>query len=226
MPPWDLPGDFTRMVFMKRSKDGHQANASYLFFEDKPDGELLNMHAEKGMNISVENDKNVFIDSNRTTIIKKKQQDKIVGSVTLNYEDAWNTTVTNGVNNFFNGGDNAYIQKGIKLEVSSGSEETKINGGSEKEINDDEDYSVVGNKTHHVTDKVNEIIDSGLEQKVNNGVLVYINSGYQEQNVNGGTIIIKSPMNITLQNETNVDIQATKSSYTIVGHKEAVTGNR
>ncbi|PZD57497.1 type VI secretion system tip protein VgrG, partial [Pantoea ananatis] len=225
MPPWDLPGDATRMGFMTRSKDGHQANASYLFFEDKPGGELLNMHAEKDMNISVENDKNVFVDGNRTTIIKKKQQDNVVGSVTLTYEDTWNTTVTNGVNNVFNGGEDTYIQKGRKLEVSSGGEEIKINGGSKKEINGDEDYRVVGNKTHHVTGKVDETIDSGLEQTINNGVLVNINSGSWEQHVNNGTILIKSPMNITLQSETNVDIQAPKSSYTIAGHKEAITGN-
>jgi len=61
--------------------------------EDKPGGELLDMHAEKDMNISIENDKNVFIDGNRTTIIKKKQQDNVVGSVTLSYKYTWNATV-------------------------------------------------------------------------------------------------------------------------------------
>ncbi|WP_244181322.1 type VI secretion system Vgr family protein, partial [Pantoea allii] len=225
MPPWELPGDATRMGFMTRSKDGHQANASYLFFEDKPGGELLNMHAEKDMNISVENDKTVNIDGNRTTIIKKKQQDNVTGSVTLNYEDVWNTTVTNAVSNFFNGGENTYIQKGRKLEVSSGGEDIKINGGSQKEINGNEDYKVIGNKTHHVTGAVDETIDSGLKQTINNGVLINVDSGNWEQHVNGGTILIKSPMNITLNSDTQVDIQAPKSSYTIAGHKEAITGN-
>ncbi|MGG6175234.1 type VI secretion system Vgr family protein [Pantoea allii] len=225
MPPWELPGDATRMGFMTRSKDGHQANASYLFFEDKPGGELLNMHAEKDMNISVENDKTVNIDGNRTTIIKKKQQDNVTGSVTLNYEDVWNTTVTNAVSNFFNGGENTYIQKGRKLEVSSGGEDIKINGGSQKEINGNEDYKVIGNKTHHVTGAVDETIDSGLKQTINNGVLINVDSGNWEQHVNGGTILIKSPMNITLHSDTQVDIQAPKSSYTIAGHKEAITGN-
>jgi len=225
MPPWELPGDATRMGFMTRSKDGHQANASYLFFEDKPGGELLNMHAEKDMNISVENDKTVNIDGNRTTIIKKKQQDNVTGSVTLNYEDVWNTTVTNAVSNFFNGGENTYIQKGRKLEVSSGGEDIKINGGSQKEINGNEDCKVIGNNTHHVTGAVNETIDSGLKQTINNGVLINVDSGNWEQHVNGGTILIKSPMNITLHSDTQVDIQAPKSSYTIAGHKEAITGN-
>jgi type VI secretion system secreted protein VgrG len=33
MPPWDLPGDATRMGFMTRSKDGSVDNASFLFLK-------------------------------------------------------------------------------------------------------------------------------------------------------------------------------------------------
>ncbi|WP_406566122.1 type VI secretion system Vgr family protein [Klebsiella aerogenes] len=47
MPPWDLPGDATRMGFMTRSKDGNQDNASYLFFEDKLGEESVDLHSEK-----------------------------------------------------------------------------------------------------------------------------------------------------------------------------------
>ncbi|HDT3684044.1 type VI secretion system tip protein TssI/VgrG [Klebsiella aerogenes] len=54
MPPWDLPGDATRMGFMTRSKDGNQDNASYLFFEDKLGEESVDLHSEKNMNVSVE----------------------------------------------------------------------------------------------------------------------------------------------------------------------------
>ena len=54
MPPWDLPGDATRMGFMTRSKDGTQDNASYLFFEDKLGEESVDLHSEKNMNVSVE----------------------------------------------------------------------------------------------------------------------------------------------------------------------------
>lgn len=54
MPPWDLPGDATRMGFMTRSKDGNRDNASYLFFEDKLGEESVDLHSEKNMNVSVE----------------------------------------------------------------------------------------------------------------------------------------------------------------------------
>ncbi|EPN2402460.1 type VI secretion system Vgr family protein [Klebsiella aerogenes] len=54
MPPWDLPGDATRMGFITRSKDGNQDNASYLFFEDKLGEESVDLHSEKNMNVSVE----------------------------------------------------------------------------------------------------------------------------------------------------------------------------
>ncbi|EOI3578861.1 type VI secretion system Vgr family protein [Cronobacter turicensis] len=54
MPPWELPGDATRMGFMTRSKDGHRDNASYLFFEDKMGDESVDLHSERDMNVSVE----------------------------------------------------------------------------------------------------------------------------------------------------------------------------
>lgn len=54
MPPWDLPGDSTRMGFMTRSKDGNKDNASYLFFEDKLGNESVDLHSERDMNVSVE----------------------------------------------------------------------------------------------------------------------------------------------------------------------------
>ena len=54
MPPWELPGDSTRMGFMTRSKDGNKDNASYLFFEDKLGNESVDLHSERDMNVSVE----------------------------------------------------------------------------------------------------------------------------------------------------------------------------
>lgn len=64
MPPWDLPANATRMGIMSRSKDGNIANANSLFMEDSPGAESFAMHAEKDMDISVENDLNVLVDGN------------------------------------------------------------------------------------------------------------------------------------------------------------------
>ncbi|MFD1200032.1 type VI secretion system Vgr family protein [Brucella gallinifaecis] len=79
MPPWDLPGDATKMGFMSRSKDGGADNASFLFMEDAPGRESFDMHAERDMNISVEKNKDVKIDGNHTTHIGGTEDRQITG---------------------------------------------------------------------------------------------------------------------------------------------------
>lgn len=64
LPPWELPAHATRMGFMSRSKDGGIQNASYLFLEDAPGGELFALHAERDMRLSVEHDYQGDIDGN------------------------------------------------------------------------------------------------------------------------------------------------------------------
>ncbi|MDU7201155.1 MAG: type VI secretion system tip protein TssI/VgrG, partial [Enterobacteriaceae bacterium] len=144
MPPWDLPGDATRMGFMTRSKDGSVDNASFLFFEDSPGNESVQMHSEKDMMVSVENDQTVNIDGNRTTTIKKTQTDTVTGAVSLTYQDIWNTTVTNAVTSTFNGGETTTIQKGRKLDITSGGDAVTVKGGRTTEITGDELQHVTG----------------------------------------------------------------------------------
>lgn len=225
MPPWELPGDATRMGFMTRSKDGSMDNASFLFFEDSPGNESVQMHSEKDMMVSVENDKTVNVDGHRKTTIKKTQTDTVTGAVTLTYKDTWNTTVTNAVTNTFNGGEKTTIQKGRVLDITSGGDDVKVNGGRKTEI--------TGTELHHVTGKLTENYDSGLEtviksgqvETITGGVVINVNSGNWEQHVNAGTVLITSPQDITLKSTTNINLTAPKSSYTIAGHKEAITGN-
>jgi type VI secretion system secreted protein VgrG len=54
-------------------------------------------------------------------------------------------------------------------------------------------------------------------------VIINVNSGNWEQNVNSGTITITSPHDITLKSATNINLDAPKSSYTIAGFKETLT---
>ncbi|QNQ20624.1 hypothetical protein HF650_13075 [Kosakonia sp. SMBL-WEM22] len=60
---------------MTRSKDGNKDNASYLFFEDCPGSEAVELHSGKDIKVSVENNKTVNVDGNRTTTILKEQKD-------------------------------------------------------------------------------------------------------------------------------------------------------
>ena len=214
MPPWDLPGDATRMGFMTRSKDGHQANASYLFFEDKPGSELLNMHAEKDMNISVENDKTVSIDGCRTTKIGKDQIDEITGDSTFHYKQKRTTTVDDAETKIFNNGEKTTIENGRVLKISNGDE-----------------VSIVGNKNSHINGNENREITGNLSEKVNGDVSVDINGSWN-QNVMTGTVNIFSPNEISIKSSTKVSIEAPSSwvktavhSFSMTGFNESVTGN-
>ncbi len=49
-------------------------------------GETVDLHSERNMNISVENDKAVNIDGHRTTKIGKTQNDEVVGDASFYYQ--------------------------------------------------------------------------------------------------------------------------------------------
>ncbi|WIM55699.1 type VI secretion system tip protein TssI/VgrG [Pantoea anthophila] len=214
MPPWNLPEDATRMGFMTRSKDGHNDNASFLFFEDKPGGELLNMHAEKDMNISVENDKTVSIDGCRTTKIGKDQSDEITGDATFHYKQKRTTTVDDIETNTFNNGENTTIKNGRQLKISDGDK-----------------VSIVGNKNIHVDGDENREVTGSLTEKINGNVSVDINGGWN-QNVMTGTVNIFSPNEISIKSSSKVSIESPSSwvktavhSFSMTGFNESVTGN-
>ena len=214
MPPWNLPEDATRMGFMTRSKDGHNDNASFLFFEDKPGGELLNMHAEKDMNISVENDKTVSIDGCRTTKIGKDQSDEITGDATFHYKQKRTTTVDGVETKTFNNGEN-----------------TTIKNGRELKINDGDKVSIVGNKNIHVDGDENREVTGSLIEKINGNLSVDINGGWS-QNVMTGTVNIFSPNEISIKSSSKVSIESPSSwvktavhSFSMTGFNESVTGN-
>ncbi|WP_082363035.1 type VI secretion system Vgr family protein [Cronobacter condimenti] len=190
MPPWELPGDATRMGFMTRSKDGHRDNASYLFFEDKMGDELLDMHAEKNMNISVENDKTVAIDGCRTTTIGREQKDEVTGDASFHYGKTRTTTVEDVETRTLNNSEITKINNGRKLEITSGGDESKITGNATLHLDGDKKETVNGKKEEHVTGAVNVKIDGAWTQ------------------VTQGEVLIKSPKLIKIHSDTKVMIEA------------------
>ncbi len=233
MPPWELPADSTRMGFMTRSKDGSKDNASYLFFEDRQGSESVDLHSEKDMTVSVENDQNVSIDGTRTTVIKKEQKDDVTGDATFYYQQKRTTTVDNTETNTFNNGEHTTIQKGRTLSI--------LDGGDTVEVTSYRDTTINGTESHHVTGKLTETYDKGQDTTIGadgktetilGGVVVNVNSGNWEQNVNDGTITIYSPDEINITSGTSVNINAPKAlfqpkihSLTITALSESATGN-
>ncbi|EOE6861809.1 type VI secretion system Vgr family protein, partial [Cronobacter dublinensis] len=217
MPPWELPGDATRMGFMTRSKDGHRDNASYLFFEDKMGDELLDMHAEKNMNISVENDKTVAIDGSRTTTIGREQKDEVTGDASFYYKQKRTTVVDNVELKDFNNSEIINIKEGRKLTISGGGELNNITGSQTTTI-------AKGDQNTTIKDGKQETIIStgGRNTEIKNGDRLIVSSGGQHTEIKGGvkTVIdggwtqtiktgealITSPNRITIKSETEVNV--------------------
>jgi len=226
MPPWALPDDSTRMGFMTRSKDGNKDNASYLFFEDRPGSESVELHSEKDMKVSVENDKTVNVDGNRTTTILKEQKDDVTGDGTFYYRAKRTTTVDDAETTTFNNGQTETIKNGRTLDITSGGDTVTVKGGRTTNIE--------GTELHHVTDKLTEKYDSGQEttiaaggrkETIDGGVTIDVNSGNWTQNVNAGTITVFSPDVITIKSDSKVSIDVPFMVSRASSHKESFVGN-
>lgn len=232
MPPWALPAAATQMGFMTRSKDGHQDNASYLFFEDKAGNEAVEMHSEKDMKISVENDKTVNVDGNRTTTILKQQKDDVTGDGTFYYRSKRTTTVDKAESTTFNDGQTETIKNGRQLDITSGGDAVTVKGGRTTDID--------GTELHHVTNKLTEIYDSGQEttivsggrvETIGGGIKVEVQSGTWTQNVKGA-ITISSPDEINIISGKAINMKAPKAKFepkfhnlSITALSESFTGN-
>lgn len=218
MPPWELPAAATVMGFMTRSKDGHKDNASYLFFEDSPGRELIDLHSEKDMAVSVENDQSVSIDGSRITTIKKEQTDDVTGDASFHYHQKRTTNVDNG--------EHTTIQNGRTLKI--------LDGGDSVEVTSYRDTTINGRESHHVTGKLTETYDQGQEttigaggrtETIQDGVVINVNSGNWTHNVNDGTITIFSPQDITLRSTTKINLDAPNIKSKAKAHNESFTGN-
>ncbi|WP_436874797.1 type VI secretion system Vgr family protein, partial [Kosakonia sacchari] len=181
MPPWTLPDDSTRMGFMTRSKDGSKDNASYLFFEDRAGSEAVELHSEKDMKVSVENDKTVNIDGNRTTTILKEQKDDVTGDASFYYRAKRTTTVDEAETTTFNNSQTETIKNGRTLNITSGGDIVNIKGDRITDID--------GTNLHHVTKLVTEKFDGGLNTTIANGVALNITSNGSQQNIKGNVLV-------------------------------------
>ncbi|RCX01456.1 MULTISPECIES: type VI secretion system Vgr family protein [Kosakonia] len=215
MPPWTLPDDSTRMGFMTRSKDGSKDNASYLFFEDRAGSEAVELHSEKDMKVSVENDKTVNIDGNRTTTILKEQKDDVTGDASFYYRAKRTTTVDEAETTTFNNSQTETIKNGRTLNITSGGDVVTVKEGRITEVE--------GTESHHVTGLVTEKFDSGQMTTIEGGLTVDVNSGNWTQNVNGGTITISSPNMIRISSKEQIVMDAPEAVFKPKFHTLSVT---
>ncbi|MHC0464326.1 bacteriophage T4 gp5 trimerisation domain-containing protein [Kosakonia cowanii] len=176
-----MPDDSTRMGFMTRSKDGNKDNASYLFFEDRPGSEAVELHSEKHMKVSVENDKTVNVDGNRTTTILKEQKDDVTGDASFYYRAKRTSTVDQEETTTFNNSQTETIKNVRKLNITSGGDVATIKGDSSTDVEVTE--------LHHVTQLVTEKFDSGLHTTIAKGAMLNITSDGSVENIKGNVSI-------------------------------------
>jgi type VI secretion system secreted protein VgrG len=244
MPPWSLPAGATMMGFMTRSKDGHIDNSSHLFFEDKAGSELVQLHAEKDMNISVENDQTVTVDGNRTTTIQKQQKDEVVGNAIFDYHGTRTTTVDKLESKTFKQGEKVTITNGRNAEVTSGGENVKVTGkrfaetvgeeehhvsqkvtrkygaGMDSYLTGDRYDEITGKRHNVVTQDVTDELRGNLNQTVTKNADTHI-LGSWTQTVDGG-VTITSPKKITIDSAEKVSIK-TPAAFEYKDHKETAS---
>ncbi|MCG8711033.1 type VI secretion system tip protein VgrG, partial [Brenneria sp. 4F2] len=157
MPPWSLPAAATQMGFMSRSKDGSPDNANALRFEDKKGEEQLWLHAERNMDIDVENDETHTIEKNHTHFVGAKEElrvteDQITGVRGDSIRITGQKRIDNAVDSFTIGSG-----KSIRLEC----------GLSVLELTAEGDINIKGINFNITVDKSGQINTSSGELHLN-----------------------------------------------------------
>ncbi|MDC9595418.1 type VI secretion system Vgr family protein [Xenorhabdus anantnagensis] len=165
MPPWELPKEATKMGIMTRSLEGGKDNASYLFIDDAQGKESFEIHAEKDMKVSVENDKTVSIDGSRITEIKKKQQDTVEQDATFHYKAKHETTVEQEENATYKNKQKTTVSNGKEVEVTSGGIQYTISGGYKASITGSKSENIRGSYKLDVTGNKNESVTGSADIK-------------------------------------------------------------
>ncbi|HKU00248.1 MAG TPA: type VI secretion system tip protein TssI/VgrG [Paraburkholderia sp.] len=81
MPPFGLPGAATQSGIVTRTPGGTTENANMLRFEDKTGAEQVLLHAERNLDVSVENDATQTVGANQTTLVNGNEVSVTNGNV-------------------------------------------------------------------------------------------------------------------------------------------------
>lgn len=80
MPPFSLPASATQSGIVTRTPGGTTANANMLRFEDKSGAEQVLLHAERNLDVAVENNATQTVGANQTTVINGDSSTTINGN--------------------------------------------------------------------------------------------------------------------------------------------------
>jgi type VI secretion system secreted protein VgrG len=181
-PPYPLPDNGTRSGILSRSsKGGSAANANQLRFEDKRGSEQIYIHAEKDMDLSIENDRRTLVAKNDSLTVTGNQTEQVGGDFNREVKSNLVEKV----------GSNLDLAIGSNLTESVGSNHS-LKVGSNQAISVGSAYSLNANNTVYIKGGQTVVIEAGLELSLVasgnfitlgpagvaiSGVMVLINSG-------------------------------------------------
>ncbi|MEZ5361993.1 MAG: type VI secretion system tip protein TssI/VgrG [Bryobacterales bacterium] len=165
-PPYGLPGNQTRMgVKTRSSKGGGPDNFNEFRLEDKKGDELVLLHAERDMDVSVERNKNEKVDENRTELVGKNHTEKVEQDYHLTVKGKRAVKI-DGKDSLVAGGD-IHIKSSGKI-ILDAATEIHLNAGTK----------VVMNAGMGVTMKgAGGFLQAGPSGVTIQGTMVLINSG-------------------------------------------------
>src|SRR3989454_1398067 len=149
-PPYALPGDQTQSgVKSRSSKGGGGDNFNEIRFEDNKGSEEIVIHAEKDMQIDVENDETVKIGNDRTDsvganesiTIGKNRTESVGGDESITISGSRTESVTKDESVSIDGNRSLTVSKDEKIDIT---------GKRADSVGKNEDVTIGENRTHNV----------------------------------------------------------------------------
>ncbi len=211
-PPYTLPSDQTQSgVKSRSSKGGETDNFNEIRFEDKKGGEQIVIHAEKDMQVTVENDRTESVGHDETVTISNNRTESVGKDESISIEKNRTESV---------GGDESVSITGNRSLTVSKDETTDVTGKRTDSVGKNEDVTIGDNRTHNVGK--DDTLSVGKNLAITAADSVTIKTGDASITMKkNGDIQIKGK-NITLQGSGKIAVKA-DSEVNIKGSK--VTNN-
>jgi type VI secretion system secreted protein VgrG len=189
MPPYELPANQTVSGILSRSsKGGATKTANELYFEDKKGVELIRLHAEKDLDISVENITKEFVNKDRHLIVGNDQFEEV--GANLHMKTGKDKTEEVGSNSHLTVGQDLVEDIGGKHEWNVATDSVQKFG-----------------KNLHITAGMDQHNKAGKSFAVEAGMEVHIKAGVKLVLEGGALVTLKGPGGFVSINPIGVFIQ-------------------
>ena len=181
MPKYDPAGQYTLSGILTRSsKNGGEANANELRFEDLQGKEQIFMNAERDYDLHVEHDWHTLVGNEQHTKITKDQFEEVDG-------------------------DSHLLVKGKQLHEIDGEADLNVKGNQIVKVGGDRSHDLTGNLKESIGQNSNINVGQNLNEKV--GMTHSLQVGENQYNKIGMSYVVDSGMNVYIKGGMNVVIE-------------------